>query len=253
MLFDSHIHVGWFDQLYFSPDYIGSIMTECNVDAYLVSSTSTCTDNYVEALTEIEKLVFLYGNRIIPCLWLTEYGLSDEIKNLIKSYEIEWKCLKIHPALRTWEWAPDGDAVKKLFYLASVNHNTPILIHTGEDESCHALKYENIISQNPSIPIILAHGRPLESARYMISKYDNVYVDTAFMDTKDIIKLVKEGLSGKILWGTDLCIPSVYDSRINLQKYYRTILKKLKSKIGNSDFLDITLNNAIKLFDLQEI
>ena len=253
MLIDSHIHVGQFGQLYFSPKYIGRIMAECSVDTFLVSSTTTCTDNYDEAMKEIKELVTLYGNKILPCLWLTENGLSEDIQNLIRSFEIKWKCLKIHPALRPWEWNPEGSAIKKIFSMAGANHNIPILIHTGEDESCHALKYENIISENPDIPVILAHGRPFESAKYMISKYDNVYVDTAFMDTGDIIKLVGDGLSGKILWGTDLCIPIVYDSRINLQKYYRRILKKLKSKIGNSEFLDITLNNAIKLFDLREI
>ncbi len=214
----------------------------------MVSSTSTCKDDYVAAISEISALITLNGDNVIPCLWLTEQGLSDIVLDLLLSSGIKWECLKIHPALRRDEWSPQGKTVGRLFSLAEKLGQVPVLIHTGEDDTCCAMKYERIIAENQDIPIILAHGRPQLQARFMTSKYNNVYIDTAFMEVSEIVNFVEEGLAEKILWGTDFCIPQVFDPGINLQKYYKSKLKSLSRKIDAKSFSAITSGNAMKVF-----
>lgn len=248
-LIDSHIHVGKFNQLYFDPKYISTLMHECGVSHYLVSSTSTCADDYNLALDEIKQLISIDSEKVIPCLWLTETGLQGDTLNTLLSFGIEWKCLKIHPQLRTWEWNPNEDSVHKLFRLSEVMNNIPILIHTGEDSTCNPEKYESFIDQYSNIPIILAHGRPIANVERLLATYGNVYVDTAFMDITTIIRLARR-FPDKVLWGTDMCIPKVYNTELNLKKYYNNKLTKLKMRTNENLFSQITYYTAAKLFGI---
>ena len=223
-------------------------MKSCHVDRYIVSSTTTCTDDYLRAFAEILDLIALDQSKVIPCLWLTESGLSDEVLMYARCSGINWGCLKIHPALRPCEWKENGETIHRLCELSRVMGNLPILIHTGNDESCRARKYEKIIEQNPDLSFILAHARPLEEAVYMAQTYTNVFVDTAFLPVKDIVKFVQLGLTASVLWGSDYCIPAVYDEKIILKDYYQAKLKNLRKSIDSKAFLAITSDNANTLF-----
>ena len=61
----------------------------------------------------------------------------------------------------------------------------------------------------PKTRFLLAHYRPLPEAISLISGYSNVYGDTAFVSETDIQKIVEEGLSQKIILGSDFPITSV--------------------------------------------
>lgn len=223
-------------------------MSRCGVDRYIVSSTATCTDDYSEVLSHILRLISLDGSKVIPCLWLTENGLSESTLEMLLTAGIRWRCLKIHPYLRPWEWQPREDAIYQLVKLSKTMGNIPVLIHTGFDQSCNSKRYEQVISQNPDISFILAHSRPLDEAAYMVRKYSNVYVDTAFVNIKDIQRMVQYISLSQILWGTDLCIPYVFVRKMDLVQYYRRELKSLLKKVGLEAFKRITYENAERLF-----
>ena len=84
MLIDSHIHVGQFNNLYFAPSVISSLMEQLDVDYYAVSSTTQCEENYPKVLSEIEELIRFDGNKVLPVMWITPqslHGLSNPIYN----------------------------------------------------------------------------------------------------------------------------------------------------------------------------
>lgn len=89
MLIDSHIHVGQFYDLYFSPDYISKVMTDVGVDYYAVSSTSMCEENYPKVLEELRYLLKKDGNKVLPIMWVTPEGLKGNIAWFLES-EIKW-------------------------------------------------------------------------------------------------------------------------------------------------------------------
>ena len=249
MLIDSHLHVGQFYDLYFTPQNILSFMNSCGVDYCLISSTTTCERDYVKVLKELKELIYIGGERILPCLWMTENVLVPDKIKLLFDCGINWKCLKIHPSLDKTEWHPEKDSIKVLFDLAEF-YNLPILIHTGYDQDCNSMKYEKIIKFHPCVKVILAHGRPIEEANSMSLRYDNVYVDTAFMSMKDILFLINNGLQEKILWGTDYPIITFFYRNYNPKELYSQKLSELKNKVSTEIFNLITYNTAKNFFHL---
>lgn len=249
MLIDTHIHIGQFYNLYFSPSEVSKLLTCLGIDYYAVSSTTICEENYCKVIEEIQELISIDGNKVLPVMWITPEGLKGNIAWYLES-EIKWQCIKIHPFLHRDEWDPCGTQFAEILDIAR-ELSIPILIHTDNDSSCEASKYEFIIAHNPDLTFILAHGRPLEQTLNLIRKYDCVYIDSAFMPIDHMQIVIKNGLSSKLLWGTDMCIPNYYNPNINLQYYYNNKLSALWSICNDEkDFSNITFKNAIKVFQI---
>lgn len=246
MLIDTHIHVGQFNDLYFTPSAIHKLMEELNVDYYAVSSTTQCEENYPKVLSEMEELIRLDDNKILPIMWITPDGLNGNIAWLLES-GIKWRMLKIHPFLNQTEWNPQGDLFAEVLGISQELH-LPLLIHTGNEECCKASLYEQVIKKYPGTIFVLAHGRPIDSALRLAATYGNVYVDSAFMPIEHMKRFIKTNLSEKLLWGTDMCIPMYFNNKLDLALYYNSKLHTLREICTKKQYEQITYRNAIKLF-----
>ena len=249
MFVDSHIHVGQFNDLYISPAYISKLMLDVGVDYYAVSSTSMCEENYAKVLDELSCLIKLDDNKVLPIMWVTPNGLKCNIAWFLES-EIKWRCIKVHPELNPMDWDPLGSQFAEIIDIASELH-LPIMIHTGNKECCISGKYEKLIEQHPNNTFILAHGRPIDDSLRIISSFHNAYTDTAFMPIDDIKTLIHYGLTHKILWGTDMCIPQYFFPRKNMIKYYNEKLKELRRVCTKEQFELVTSKNAMRVFNIQ--
>lgn len=249
MLIDSHMHMGQFFNDYFTAKYVYDFTRICEINKFLVSSTSTCENDIEKVLKEFKRLYEIAKGHILPCLWLTETILDSPKYNLYFESGIHWYCIKIHPSLYPNEWQVGSAKMKSLISLAH-SLEIPLLIHTGYDIICRSDKYEKEIASNPDVMFILAHGRPLDASLTILKSYPNVYVDTAFMSPEDIVKLVKLGYENRILWGSDFPIYIIYYPKINPIYYYRHRLNYIKKRIDSSAFAKITYRNAVNLFKI---
>lgn len=248
MLIDSHIHVGQFNDLYSSPAYISKLMTDVGVDFYAVSSMSQCEHDYAKVLEEIARLIALDGNKVLPVMWITPDALDGNIAWYLES-EVKWRMIKIHPFLDKTAWAPDGGLFAEVIDVAR-ELKLPVLIHTGDDACCAAALYAEVIGLNEDVCFILAHGRPIEDAIKVVKNNQNAYLDTAFMPIPQIKECIDYGITERVLWGTDMCIPKYYRPTLNLEEYYRNILCDLRSVCTEAQFQAITYGNAHRLFKL---
>lgn len=248
MLIDSHIHVGPFNHLYFAPSIVSRLMEQIGVSYYAVSSTRQCEENYPKVLEEIEELILLDKEKILPVMWITPEGIQGNIAWYLES-EIKWKMLKIHPFLNKEEWVPGRGCIEEVVDIAR-ELQLPLLIHTGQDECCHANLFEHTISANPDVNFILAHGRPLFQTISMLQEHPNVYADSAFMPIDDMKIMIKSDLAEKLLWGTDMCIPKYYFPEEDMLSYYKRKLQEFKAISSEDQFEQVTYKNAIKLFNL---
>jgi hypothetical protein len=98
------------------------------------------------------------------------------------------------------------------------------------------------------VTFILAHGRPIGQTVEMMKKYPNVWCDTAFMPTENIVRLCMENLSERVLWGSDYPIPQYYYPDMDMKTYYLDLVKKLKNSVSQEDFEKITHKNFETLF-----
>jgi len=233
-MIDSHVHVGWYIDGYHSPKEVWQSEQEAGIDDICVSSTSTCAELYKLVVREMRELVRMGGSRVHPILWLTPRMLKTwGIRYMLRS-KVKWQGVKMH-----WEahheWFYNKRLVEDALRIVRRLH-VPLLLHTGEFKECHAAVFENIIAANPDILFVLAHGRPLDEAIGILCKYENVYVDTAFMNAEDAVTLVKAGLTDKILFGTDAPINLLYFKDIDTATYIRQTANNLKDGIGDKNF-----------------
>ena len=244
---DAHIHFGRFYDRYYKPDWVIKLLKQFGVNYFAISSTTTCSENYPKVKQEFESIRHESG--LLPVMWITPYSLEGNIAWLLES-DIKWKMLKIHPFLNKIEWKPNGSLFAEVLDIAR-ELSLPLLIHTGHDECCRADLYEEAIKRNPDITFVLAHGRPIDSALDIAHRYDNAYVDTAFMPIEHIKRFVDSALSEKVLWGTDLCIPNYFDPDLDLCEYYNSRLHEVRSFCSDIQYEQITHENAQKLLNLE--
>lgn len=249
MVIDCHIHVGQFCDLYFAPSTIHQLLEQMNVAFYVVSSTTMCEENYSKVLDELQELVELDGNKVLPVMWITPEGLNGHIAWFLES-NIQWRCLKVHPFLHQQDWMPGGEQFNEVIGIAR-ELQVPLLIHTGNEACCQCGKYEPLIVDNPDIDFVLAHGRPLKQVIPILKSYPNAYADSAFMPVEDMSRLMQEGLSHKLLWGTDMCIPKHFYPQEDMANYYLRKLNAFKKISSQNEFEQVTFRNAVELFKIK--
>lgn len=251
MLIDSHIHVGQYDDDYYSPSTIHRLMEEVHVDYFAVSSTTMCEEDYQKVLKEFQELIELDGDKVLPVMWITPEGLKGNIAWFLEA-NIKWKCLKVHPFLHQKDWQPEGEQFSEVIDIAR-ELKVPLLIHTGCEECCQCGRFEQIISINPDIQFILAHGRPLAQAIRILKQYSNAYADSAFMPINDMHRILREDLSHKLLWGTDMCIPKYFYPHEDIVEYYRRKLITFRTISTPMMYERVTFYNAKNLFKISRI
>ncbi len=249
MLIDTHVHIGQYYQFYFNGIYLSKLMRTNNVNYYAVSSTTMCDENYPKVVSELSELIGLDGEKVLPVMWITPEGIKGNIAWFLES-DIPWRCLKIHPFLHPNDWQLDGEQFQEVIDIAR-ELALPILIHTGIDTCCIAHKYETLYNRNPDITFILAHGRPNNEALRLAKRYDNVFVDSAFMPVEEMKSFVDNNLSNKLLWGTDMCIPQYFYPDVDLKTYYQSKLNKFRSICNEEEFKNVTYRNSMKVFQIK--
>lgn len=229
MLIDNHVHMGWYSDGYHSPKKIWSIIESVGINKIAISSTSTCADLYNDIKREFLELITLTDpTNIAPILWISTNMLlyKHSLRFLLNS-KIEWRGLKIH-SLSHPLFYERPQLINCVIDLSNSLGKIPILIHTGEYECCHAKIFQEICENNIDVKFILAHGRPLKETIQILKRNENVWTDCSFMPLKDIKTLKNKGLSGRILFGTDIPIIKVYYPDISLSDYLKQRINAIK-------------------------
>lgn len=247
MVFDSHLHVGQFYDMYHSPKDIVSLMDNLDVNCAAISSTSICEENYDKVLNEFEILINLAGDRIFPVLWVTPNMIDYGAVNLFLNSKITWKCLKIHGRLHYGVWQPFEHYMNQVIAIAQ-KLAVPILLHTGAYEYVEPQYYESMIKHYNNQIFILAHSRPIDQTINLLKTSSNAWADVAFSPIDDIKELVNANLTNRVLWGSDLPIISYFYQNIDVISYYNNLLESLKNSISDQEYISITQQNATTLF-----
>ena len=115
--------------------------------------------------------------------------------------------------------------------------------------------YEPLIRAYPDVPLILAHLRP--GAIPLARRYENVYLDTTYVDAW----MVEVGLAalgaGKLLFGSDAC--EGFDvgrtpGRVRPPRSYASILAGYRARgIDEAALEQLCYSNARGLFNVQNV
>ena len=244
---DSHIHIGHFFDIYTPPEDLVRFLNSVGVDKFAVSSTTTCEEDYKKVIAEFKDLMNIAGERAYPVLWITPEMIRSWAVFSMFDKGIEWKCLKIHPQLHPTEWLEGSPYMSLVASIAAIKR-LPLLIHTGEMHGCLPKQFDWIIKERIDVTFILAHGRPIDQTLNLMNRYENVWCDTAFMPTENIVKLCRAGLTDRILWGTDYPIPKYHYPDADMKQYYTSLLEYLRDSVDEESFSKITEKNFTVIF-----
>lgn len=250
MICDSHIHVGQYYDIYTTPSGLSIFLKKVGVDAVAISSTTTCEENFDKVISEIKQFQKYFGRNVVPVMWVTPSLLNnDALLNKICDCGIRWKCLKVHPQLSPMSWSIDSLNYKLTIRLAR-QMQVPILIHTGVVQECHPEFLLPLFLKYPDVLFIMAHGRPIDETIRVMSKCQNVWVDTAFMPIAYICSIISEGFTDRILWGTDYPIIKFHERNIDSYKYYLNLISELRKSLTLQNFQKVTETNFRRAFNI---
>jgi len=200
------------------------------MDEIVVSSTSTCAERYKQVVREMRELKRLGGRCVHPLLWLTPRMLRTwGLKYMLRS-GVEWEGVKMHwGAQREWFY---NRRLRRVALDLVEQWQVPLVLHTGEGRECHAAVFEELVRERSSLTFILAHGRPLDESIALLERYENVWLDCAFMPRDDLQRLARLGLGGRVRFGTDAPINEVFFENLPTQDYIRRCFAQFAEVIG---------------------
>jgi len=200
-LIDCHTHIGHLPGVVgevFTPEDLIYISEHEGAAFMLVSSATATTVSQHVATLETIAMVERYGDRLGGMLWVNPHdpAWSEDVP---LAEDHGFYGIKIHPVLD--HYAVSRPALDDVFSCAQA-HGWPILTHTDADGSpMDAASYEPLIKAFPDVALILAHLR--WGAIPLAKRYDNVYLDTTYMDALTVEIGVDALGPDKILFGSD--------------------------------------------------
>jgi predicted TIM-barrel fold metal-dependent hydrolase len=198
---DCHTHIGRLPGVVgevFTPEDLCYICEHEGVGRMLVSSASATTVSQQVGTRETVAMVERYGDRLGGMLWINPHdpAWAEDVPLAVRH---GFYGVKIHPVLD--QYAVSRTALDDVFACAQAR-GWPILTHTDVDGTpMSAACYEPLIRAYPDVALILAHLRL--GAIPLAKRYDNVFLDTTYVDPW-MVEIGVDALGAdKILFGSD--------------------------------------------------
>ncbi len=200
-LIDCHTHIGRLPGVVgesFTPDDLCYICEHEGARFMLASSASVTTVGQHFGTLETVEMVKVHGDRLGGMLWINPHDPAWEA-DVPLAEQHKFYGIKIHPVLD--HYAVTRQALDGVFACAQA-HGWPVLTHTDVDGTPMAAAcYEPLIRAYPDVVLILAHLR--WGAIPLAKRYENVFLDTTYMDAVTVEIGVDALGPEKILFGSD--------------------------------------------------
>lgn len=250
---DIHTHIGRLPGVVgevFTPDDLCYIAEREGVRFMLASSASATTVSQASGTREAVALAEAHPDRLGAMLWINPHDPAWRDDTPIAARH-GFRGIKIHPVLD--HYAVEPRALDEVFACAQ-EHGWPILTHADNDGTpMSAAAYEPLIRAYRDVVLILAHLR-LEAIP-LAKRYDNVYVDTTYVDPVRVELGVDALGAEKILFGSDAC--EGFDvghptGRVRPLRSYAMLIEGLRGRGIPDAALELILyRNASRIFGIR--
>jgi len=243
---DGHVHVGGHAQWYFPPVYVVGAMRRLGVRRWAVSSMSTTPAGFTAARKELETVLQLAAGQAVPVLWVSPAMLRQS-PDLSRFDALPYRAIKVHGFDG---WTPFGKPLQRLFAIA-MERELPVVMHTGGASHCNAGAFERICLAFPTVKVVLCHGRPAEEAAHVQAHCPNVWIETSFMQVRDIRKVISRNGSDRILFGTDFPMDEVWFPNQSAVGRYRRRVHALTKAFGKGEFLRWSMHSFRTIYNTE--
>ncbi len=251
-LIDIHTHIGRLPGVVgeiFTPDDLCYICEQEGARFMLASSASATTVSQHAGVLETAAMARAHPDRLGGMFWINPHDPAWR-EDIPLAVGAGFYGVKIHPVLD--HYAVDRAALDDVFACAQENA-WPILTHTDVDGTpMSAACYEPLIQAYPDVTLILAHLRL--GAIPLARRYENVYVDTTYMEAVVVEVGVAALGSEKILFGSDAAEGFAVGrtpGRPRPPRSYASLLAALRERgISETALESILYQNARRIFHL---
>ncbi len=222
---DAHIHMGYYPRLgsedlaYYSPRRIVGILDRCDVDEFVVSSTSSQIDeiSFRDIIREAEEMKLRAGSRAHIFFWLSG-RLYDEDRSMGWLSSGVFEGVKFHERETPWLGCRKSELKNILKRLSDLN--LPVQFHTGDDDGCRPLDLMELAKEFPSVRFDFSHCRQMPASARVVAECSNVFVDTAYLAASQMGELKEYDWKGRLMYGSDLPVWQAHEN-VSLTKAYR--------------------------------
>jgi predicted TIM-barrel fold metal-dependent hydrolase len=242
-MIDIHVHFGHFYDNYLNPDQVIQDLVKMGVSKVGLMPTLTRNgDNVLESHEKMKDLLKKYKDRIIPILWIHPTTKEKVIYGMLK--ELPYKIIKIHGYFHNWHLRPIS--LQRIIDIAR-KINLTVMFHTGGRKESYAFAYKKICKNNPDITFILAHSRPVKGTINIMKECQNVYCDISFTPIKDVLLLIENNLTERMLWGTDYPVYIAFNPEVDINQWYQNRYYEVIAAIGKKKFEAISEVNILNV------
>ena len=270
-LIDSHVHISRAEPTLFSmPEpMVIEAMERYEIDFCCVSNIDGSECGHDQSILPSEyqndQVVTLKNDIAFAKRYEGKIGILPFVSPLLQGYSKEFEQLvlenkkyiygiKLHPYHN--RTAPDSKRFRPYLELAD-RLNIPVLSHTGGCEEASISHICNAAEQFKSVPFIMAHmglGSNNQEALEALGKYDNLYVDTAWVSVSTILEVIKRYGSHRVLFGTDMPIDGVdtyLHNKNGDRSLYQEYFYEFHEMISQADYDNVMYKTAMDLYKIK--
>jgi len=207
-IIDFHGHVGRWDIFEMNDDADEIVRT---MDAAGIDRSCLFNIFHPDGTTgndQTAAFVSQYPDRFIGFVYVSPLMPKRMVPELERAIdELNFLAIKIYPPYVHW---PMDDPVWDPIYQFANDRSLAVISHTGPEETCHPVQYENIAGRFPNANFVIGHSGNCEPYRTQAIKaaqrFPNVYLETCstFREPGVIERLVTEAGADRVLFGSDV-------------------------------------------------
>ncbi len=241
-IIDSHLHIGNLsDTELVTPEQVKEDLARFGVTGGLVMPFAMRGGG--DDWEVHEKLYRTALNAGFDIAFYVNSDMLKESDDLSYYLQFPFKALKIHPDAVSF-----SDCELHHICELALSLKLPLMIHTGADDCCRSGRFEPFVKQYPKLTFVLCHARPAEEAFQIMNRFENVWIDTAFLSFGDLKSNLTPEIEDRILFGTDFpanrWFPHLGDETEWYQRQITSIIKSFPSDVAEK----ILYKNYNRLF-----
>jgi predicted TIM-barrel fold metal-dependent hydrolase len=241
---DVHVHIGQYEDAYYEAEEVfDAVFSRPEVVSILYSSTTSCKEgvSYSEIEEEMDYAALCCPKNKFcsPLLWYKPEYIAQGVNPIqeLENARGRYGGIKLHPFADNWDFEHNHhhrDVLHSIFGSAGYTFDN-ILIHTGESGRDRPTRFLPFFDEYPRAPVILAHGRPVNSTIKLLHRFKGFFCDTAFIGEESVRAICAAGLCGSIFTGSDFPITHYFsthgnscESRLSLAEQYARDVAQMK-------------------------
>lgn len=225
MLYDAHVHMGYFARhgfdapYYYSPRRVYGIIRRCDVAEFIVSTTCAQVEGVLleDLNREAKEMRRISGNKAHVFLWVSLNVIGQD-RNLEILESGLYEGLKLHEEEAHWI-ARHQRELMRILSIAN-ERRLPVQFHSGRTGVCRPMILAKYVHRFQDVRFDFAHCPDISEMEKLMSDYPNIWTDTAYWSSKWFADLAGHNWHDRMMFGTDLPVWQAQEN-VGLTARYR--------------------------------